>query len=44
MPSEALTTPALLSQRERREKTEERGSFLGFVSPLSPPGREGLGE
>jgi hypothetical protein len=32
----ALTTPALLSQGERREKS---GS-----APLSPPGREGLGE
>jgi hypothetical protein len=40
MPSEALTTPALLSQRERREKDV---SFLGLV-PLSPLGREGLGE
>jgi hypothetical protein len=46
VPSEALTTPALLSQRERREKDgklQSRGSFLGFV-PLSPLGREGLGE
>jgi hypothetical protein len=47
MPSEALTSPALLSQRERREKDGEttvKGFlFLDFV-PLSPPGREGLGE
>jgi len=45
VPSEALTTPALLSQRERREKEKQRLGvlFLGFV-PLSPPGREGLGE
>jgi hypothetical protein len=47
VPCEALTTPALLSQRERREKTKKQrveGSlFLGFV-PLSPSGREGLGE
>jgi len=40
MPSEALTSPALLSQRERREKDL---SFLGFI-PLSPSGREGSGE
>jgi hypothetical protein len=47
MPSEALTTPALLSQRERREKDGEKTAkgvlCLGFI-PLSPPGREGPGE
>jgi hypothetical protein len=44
VPSEALTSPALLSQRERREKNRDNGiSFLGFF-PLSPLGREGLGE
>jgi hypothetical protein len=39
-PCEALTTPALLSQRERREKNREGVGFF----PLSPPGREGSGE
>jgi hypothetical protein len=38
MPSEALTSPALLSQRERREKRRIS------LSPLSPFGREGPGE
>jgi len=37
--SEALTSPALLSQRERRENSMS----LSLV-PLSPFGREGLGE
>jgi hypothetical protein len=37
----ALTSPALLSQRERREKRQE--SLLSVV-PLSPSGREGPGE
>jgi len=32
MPSEALTSPTLLSPRERREKDEE----ICFLSPLSP--------
>jgi len=40
---EALTSPALLSQRERREKDRKRG-FLFFLLPLSPFGREGSGE
>jgi hypothetical protein len=44
VPSEALTTPALLSRGERREKEGETvKEFLGFV-PLSPLGREGSGE
>jgi hypothetical protein len=38
MPFEALTSPALLSQRERRENA------LLLLVPLSPFGREGLGE
>src|SRR6185295_297503 len=47
VPSEALTSPALLSQRERREKRKvKRELFL--VSPLSPwergaRGSEGFG-
>jgi hypothetical protein len=41
MPSEALTTPALLSQRERRENSGKQHLFL---VPLSPFGREGSGE
>jgi hypothetical protein len=36
----ALTSPALLSQRERRENCAQ-GRIL---VPLSPFGREGLGE
>jgi len=40
VPCEALTTPALLSQRERREK--DKNAF--FLVPLSPSGREGPGE
>jgi hypothetical protein len=38
VPSEALTSPALLSQGERREKDGEitfQRFFLGFISPLS---------
>jgi len=35
MPSEALTSPTLLSQRERREK-EKTTVFSGLCSPLSP--------
>src|SRR6185295_722835 len=37
-PSEALTTPALLSQRERREKNGETTGqgFSWLCSPLSP--------
>jgi hypothetical protein len=42
MPSEALTSPALLSQRERREKRRKR--MVLRLSPLSPFGREGPGE
>jgi hypothetical protein len=42
LPFEALTSPALLSRRERREKDIEDGSL--FLVPLSPLGREGLGE
>ena len=38
--AEALTSPTLLSPWERREKSKKD---LGF-SPLSPLGREGLGE
>ena len=38
-PRPALTTPALLSQRERREKNQLRFAF--FAVPLSPFGREG---
>ncbi len=37
MPSEALTTPALLSQRERREQDEEeraKGFFLALFPSL----------
>jgi hypothetical protein len=41
LPFEALTTPALLSQRERREKDVDRRFFF---FPLSPSGREGSGE
>jgi hypothetical protein len=37
---EALTSPALLSQRERRENALLRLLLV----PLSPLGREGLGE
>jgi hypothetical protein len=33
VPSEALTSPALLSQRERREKKTKEGAFS--YSPLS---------
>src|SRR5262245_45060347 len=36
MPSEALTTPALLSQRERREKDRNAFFFVFSCSPLSP--------
>jgi len=42
MRDEALTTPALLSQRERREKGKRGSDWTLF--PLSPFGREGLGE
>jgi hypothetical protein len=35
----ALTSPALLSQRERRENGKD-----DFLVPLSPFGREGSGE
>jgi len=38
---EALTSPALLSQRERRENNIKDFSLL---LPLSPSGREGPGE
>jgi hypothetical protein len=44
VPSEALTSPALLSQRERREEDRKRAFFFAFLVPLSPSGREGLGE
>jgi hypothetical protein len=40
VPTEALTSPALLSQRERREKEAENKEFL--LVPLSPSGREGV--
>jgi hypothetical protein len=43
LPSEALTSPALFSHRERREK-DRNTSFFVFLVPLSPSGREGLGE
>jgi hypothetical protein len=39
-PFEALTSPALLSPRERREKGKEKELLV----PLSPSGREGPGE
>jgi len=38
VPSEALTSPALLSQRERREKNRMPE---GVVFPSLPPGERG---
>jgi len=34
VPSETLTTPALLSQRERREKNETVGCAVRTANPL----------
>ena len=42
LPSEALTSPALLSQRERREKDETQPAVTGFF-PSLPPGERGQG-
>jgi hypothetical protein len=39
MPSEALTTPALLTQRERRENDPSRN----LCFPSLPPGERGQG-
>jgi hypothetical protein len=46
MQGAALTTPALLSQRERREKgrAATQGRPYRYLIPLSPSGREGPGE
>jgi hypothetical protein len=44
VPSEALTTPTLLSQRERREKGKTAPNLFFVFIPLSPSGREGSGE
>jgi len=41
VPSEALTTPALLSQREMREKEKQSKKF--FLFPSLPPGERGQG-
>jgi hypothetical protein len=44
MPFEALTSPALLSQRERREKDEEttaKGFFFLDLFPSLPLGERG---
>jgi len=41
MPSEALTTPALLSQRERREEDRKRVFLRFFLFPSLPLGERG---
>jgi hypothetical protein len=44
LPSEALTSPALLSQRERRENNGAQYVVIMVFFPSLPSGREGPGE